>query len=39
MQLRRDVEDYLVRIRDLSELQSVVNEKDVSLGLLSQAFC
>lgn len=39
MQLRRDVEDYLVRIRDLSELQSVVNDKDVSLGLLSQAFC
>jgi len=39
MQLRRDVEDYLVRIRDLSELQRVVNEKDVSLGLLSQAFC
>jgi hypothetical protein len=35
MQLRRDIEDYLLRIRELSELQNVINEKNTHLSLLA----
>ena len=38
MQLRRDIEDYLLRIRELSELQNVINEKNTHLSLLAQVF-
>jgi len=35
MQLRRDIEDYLLRIRDLSDLQNVVNDQNAHLNLLA----